>query len=83
MTGVAVKVTEAPSQTEMPGLAAMETDGVTFSITVMAIALLVAVGVVVHIPVAVRTAVITLPLVSVLSVYVLPVAACSTLSLNH
>ena len=78
-----MKVAVASEQIVVPGLTATVTSGVTFGITVMVIALLEAVGVVVHIPEAVRTAVITLPLVSVLSVYVLPVAACSTLSLNH
>ena len=78
-----MKVAVASEQIVVPGLTATVTSGIKFGIIVMVIALLEAVGVVVHIPEAVRTAVITLPLVSVLSVYVLPVAACSTLSLNH
>ena len=39
MAGVAVKVTLVPEQIVLPGAAAMLTDGVTFEVTVIVIAL--------------------------------------------
>lgn len=62
MVGVAVKVTDVPVQIVLPGLADMLTDGVTLLLTVIVIALLVAVNGDAQEALLVITQVITSPL---------------------
>lgn len=62
MVGVAVKVTEVPVQIVLPGFANMLTDGVTLLLTVIVIALLVAVNGDAQEALLVITQVITSPL---------------------
>lgn len=72
MVGVAVKVTDVPEQIVV-AVAAILTEAVTDGLTVIVIALDVAVAGVTQAPVGVMTHVTTLPLAKVLDVYVAPV----------
>jgi hypothetical protein len=66
---VAVKVTLAPAQIEV-WLAATDTDGAAFALTVIVIGALVAVGVAVHVALEVITTVTASPFASVVEVKV-------------
>jgi len=64
LVGVAVNVTLVPSQMVLPGLAAMLTDGVTFAVTVIVMALDVAEAGLAHAKDDVISQVTTSPFVS-------------------